>query len=118
MPLGVGSPLAPPPPLRLARPRDGGLEFGVEPDAPHGGALLAKALPFPGARAIDGGVVSGLRFPDPGDLDPLPPVHPPLGGVLPGLADAQGCEGQNLERIAVRPGDRGLLDESVVDPAG
>ena len=90
VPFGIGGPLAVLQPRRLAPARDGALEFGVEPDAPHGGAPVEQALFLLHAGAVDGGVVRGLGRPGACEPDFLAGIHPSFGGPLPSFGHA-GC---------------------------
>ena len=110
------APLAVLQPRRLAPARDGALEFGVEPDAPHCCAPVEQPLLLLHAGAVDGGVVRGLRRPGACEPDFLAGIHSPFGGPLPSFGHAAAGERQDLERVAPGSGGRGLGDEPVADP--
>ena len=58
----------------------------------------------------------GLRMPGACEPDFLAGIHPPFGGPLPSFGHAAAGERQDLERVALGSGGRGLGDEPVPDP--
>ena len=106
-----------PNPRGLAPARDDALELAVELHAPDGGVPLEQAPAFAAAGPVDRGVVCepGVLEAD-GVSDVLPGVQPLSGrGVADGGRSLAG-EGQDLARVAHRPGGGGFLGEPLADP--
>ena len=84
VPFGVGGPPAVLAPRgRFARSRDGALEFGVEPDAPDGGALVFESFPLPsGRRGRWRCRGRSAEVPDPGRADLLPAGSMPRSAAI------------------------------------
>ena len=101
----------------LAPACDGALELVVEPDEPDGDARLDQPLLLEPVGPVDGRVVCDLGALEAGGgLDVLSGVEAMLDGQLPGGRNPAPREHQDLERIVLRSGGRGFLDEPLVDP--